>query len=119
MRKTLDHIAQAIYDKKGFNILALDIRDVSNLTDYFVIAEGNVDRHVKAIAQEVKDQLKEIGYEPLHMEGDATSDWIVMDYGNILIHLFIPEMRQKYRLEELWHEGEVVDLKIDVAEGEV
>jgi len=114
----LNEVAQAIFDKKGFNILALDISEVSTLTDYFLIAEGNVDRHVKAISDEVIDRLSQLGQKPLHVEGGDSADWIVLDYGEILIHLFVPEKREKYRLEELWHDGEIVDLKIDITDNE-
>lgn len=108
----LNDIAQIIYDKKGFNILAIDVRGVSTLTDFFIIAEGTVDRHVRAICSTLQEQMKEIGYPPLHVEGAESGDWIVMDFGYILIHLFIPELREKYALENLWKEGQVVDLNI-------
>ncbi len=109
--KTLDVIAQAIYDKKGFNILALDVRGISTLADYFVIAEGNVDRHIKALSHEIKESLKPLGLHPFHVEGEG-DDWIVLDYGDIIIHLLIPEMRDKYALEDLWKKSKIVDVKI-------
>ncbi len=110
----LNVIAQTVFDKKGFNILALDVRDVSTLTDFFLIAEGTVGRHVRAISIALEDVLTQLGYEPLHIEGKATGDWIVMDYGVILIHLFQPDLREKYALEQLWNEGKVIDLEIEV-----
>lgn len=112
--KLLDLAAQTIFDKKGFNILALDVRGLSTLTDYFLIAEGNVDRHVIALAHDVRDKLEESGEKPLHMEGITQGDWLVMDYGDFIIHIFQSEEREKYALEELWHEAKVVDLKIKV-----
>lgn len=112
--KVLNTIAQAIYDKKGFNILALDVYGLSTLTDYYVIAEGNINRHVRALAFAIKDKLREEGLEPFHMEGEQTGDWLVMDYGDIIIHLFVPEIREKYALEELWKEAKIVDVKIVV-----
>lgn len=112
--KTLDLAAQTIFDKKGFNILALDVRDICSMTDYFIIAEGNVDRHVIALSHDLKDQLKKEGERPIRVEGDKTGDWLVMDYGNFIIHLFQPEYREKYQLEELWHDAKVVDLDIKV-----
>lgn len=114
--KTLDSIAQAIYDKKGFNILALDVRGFSTMTDYYVIAEGNIDRHVKAISQTIQDTLSEHGLKLLHIDGQKTPDWLVMDYGAIIIHLFIPDLREKYALEQLWKEAKIIDLHIDVKE---
>lgn len=111
---TLDTIAQAIYDRKGFNILAMDIREISSLTDYVVIAEGNVDRHVTAIAQSIEDALKETGITPMYVEGVRAGDWIVIDYIDITIHLFQPDFREKYALEELWRKGKIVDLNIEL-----
>ncbi len=111
----LNLIAQVIYDKKGSNILALDIRGLSNLTDYMVIAEGNVDRHVTSIARAIADELQEKGERPLHVEGLQTGDWVVMDYGQVMIHIFSPGLRSKYALEQLWGDSKIVDLEIDVS----
>jgi len=110
--KILDLIGQAIFDKKGSNILVLDVKGISTMTDYFVIAEGNVDRHVKAICQSIRDAMKAQGYQAIHVEGESDADWIVIDFGEFVIHLFVPELREKYALEELWREGKIVDLHI-------
>lgn len=115
MEKLLNLIAQVLYDKKGFNILALDVREVSSLTSYFIIAEGNVDKHVTSLAKNVIETLKKEGHVPIHVEGLETGDWIVIDYLEIVVHLFMPGMRQKYQLEELWREGQIVDLEISVS----
>lgn len=112
----LNTIAQAIYDKKGMNILALDIKDISSITDYVILAEGNVDRHVIAIAQAIKQALNGLGVKPLHMEGMQLGDWVVMDYGHIMVHLFMPGLRDKYQLEDLWKEGKIVDLQIAISQ---
>lgn len=111
--KLLDLIAQTIFDKKGFNILALDVRGVSTMTDYFMIAEGNVDRHVKALAQAIIERLEEVGISPLHVEGLQTADWVVLDYGDAIIHLLMQDLREKYALEELWKAGRLVNLHIE------
>lgn len=108
----LNAIAQTLYDKKGFNILALDVREVSTLTDFFIIAEGNVDKHVVSLAKEVIKVLKEQEEIPIHVEGLDTGDWVVVDYLEIVIHVFMPGMRERYQLEELWHDGKVIDLEI-------
>lgn len=109
----LNTVAQALYDKKGFNILAMDVRGISSLADYVIIAEGNIDRHVKALAYTIKDTLKELGVSPLYIEGEQSSDWIVLDYSAIVIHLFIPDFREKYALEQLWHDAAIIDVTID------
>jgi ribosome-associated protein len=111
--KILNSIAQSIYDKKGFNIFVLDVRNISNMTDYLVIAEGTVDRHVKAISQAITETVKPLGYRPWHTEGSQNGDWIVVDFGDIVVHLFIPELREKYALEELWKKGSIIDVNIN------
>ncbi len=110
----LNAIGQAIFDKKGSNILALDVRGISTLTDYVIIAEGNVDKHVISIAHAVIENLEKIGQKPLRVEGLRSGDWVVIDYLNIMVHLFMPGLRDKYQLEQLWREGHVIDLQIDV-----
>lgn len=117
--KDLNRVAQAIYDKKGFNILVLDVRGVSSMTDFFIIAEGTVDRHVKALSQTIADELGKIGQDPLHIEGQQEGDWVVLDYGDFVIHLFIPELRIRYSLEELWKDGKVIDVKLDTSKPEL
>lgn len=111
----LNVISQAIFDKKGMNILALDVRGLSTMTDFYVIAEGTVDRHVKAISKAVIDATHSIGYQAWHVEGDREGDWIVIDFGEIMVHLLIPDLREKYALESLWKQSKVVDVKIDIS----
>lgn len=113
----LNIVAQAIYDKKGGNILALDVRGLSSLTDYILVAEGNVDRHVMSIARGCLDAMNEIGEKPAHVEGLQSGDWIVLDFVGLMVHLFMPGLRDKYALEKLWGESKIVDLQIDVSKG--
>jgi len=110
----LNVIAQAIYDKKGMNILALDVRGISTMTDYFIIAEGTVDRHVRALAGVIEDELHACKMRPMYVEGLQEGDWVVLDYGHVVIHLFTPELREKYSLEQLWQQGKIIDLEIKV-----
>jgi ribosome-associated protein len=112
LMKELNAIAQAIYDKKGFNILALDVRGISTLTDYVIIAEGTIDRHLKALCYTIKDKLGELGQKPLYVEGEQSGEWIVLDFSDVVVHLFIPEYREKYALEQLWHDAKIVDVQI-------
>ena len=111
----LNIIAQAIFDKKGINILGLDVHGISSLHDYVIIAEGNVDKHVTAIANAIIDTLAGHGIRPVYVEGIKTGDWVVIDYLQIAVHLFMPGMRDKYQLEQLWKEGSIIDLIIDVS----
>ncbi len=110
--RILNQVAQIIYDKKGVNLLALDLQNFSTLTDFVMIAEGYADRHVIGIGEAILKQLKDLGITPLHIEGLKEGDWVVLDFLNFMIHLFMPEWREKYRLEELWQEGKVLDLDI-------
>jgi ribosome-associated protein len=110
----LNAIAQTIFDKKGSNILALDVRGISTLTDYVIIAEGNIDKHVIAIANAIIQHLQQLGQPPMYVEGIKTGDWTVIDYLHIMVHLFMPGLRDKYQLEQLWREGHIIDLQIDV-----
>lgn len=112
--KQLQKIAQTIYDKNGFNILILDVKGICSMADYIIIAEGNVDRHVKALSDHIQDLLEEEGGSPFHIDGYHDAEWIVLDYSDFIVHLFTPEMREKYALEELWKKGKVVDVKIKI-----
>lgn len=109
---TLNLIGQAIFDKKGINILALDVRGISTITDFVIIAEGNVDRHVISLGKAIVEALEQAGEKPAHTEGLQSGDWVVLDYIEIMIHIFMPGLRDKYRLEDLWKEGKIIDLNI-------
>lgn len=109
-------IARIIYEKKGMNILALDVRGISSITDYVIIAEGNVDRHITSIAQGVSKQMKEVGTRTLRVEGVNSGDWVVLDYGEIMVHLFSSGLREKYSLERLWPESKIVALPTEIFE---
>ncbi len=109
----LQLIAQAIFDKKGFNILVLDLRKISTLVDYVIIAEGFVNKHVTAIADEVIAQARRVGLHPSYVEGRNEGDWVAIDFSSITVHLFQPAWREKYQLESLWREADIVDVFID------
>lgn len=111
----LSQLAQIIYDKKGSNILALDVKGLSTITDYLLIAEGNVDRHVISMAKTIIEVLGDRGEAPVHTEGLQSGDWVVIDCCEVIVHLFQPGLREKYSLEKLWNEGRIVDLEIDIS----
>ena len=108
----LNLIAQTIYDKKGINILALDVRGISFMTDFVLIAEGNVDRHVSAIGKAIIEALEKTGERTEYTQGLKEGEWAVLDFFDIMVHLFMPELRDKYQLEQLWKDGKIVDLTI-------
>lgn len=115
LKAMINLIAQIVYDKKGLNILGLDVKGVSTLTDYVIIAEGNVDRHVIAIANGILDALEERGVKVHHTEGLTEGDWVVLDFLDVMVHLFMPGLRDKYRLEDLWRDGSILDLEINTS----
>ena len=89
--------------------MLLDIRDVSILADYFVIGSTTSERQAKAIVDAVKQETKQtFDARPLRVEGEPATGWVLMDYGDVVIHLFTPETRSYYNLEELWQEGRIV-----------
>lgn len=109
-------VAQFLFEKKGSQIIALDVQGVSSTTDYLLIANGNVERHVLALATEVEKMTRrEVKMKPYHEEGKRNGDWVILDYFDLMIHLFIPSMRQKYQLDRLWPEARVIDLDLDLA----
>ncbi len=108
----IQQIAQALYDKKSTNIIAIDVRGISSITDYVIIADGNVDRHVSALATEIQHIMQDKGEKPVRIEGQQVGDWVVLDYFQLMIHLLLPDMRKKYQLERLWPEGKVIDLDL-------
>ncbi len=108
-------IAQALFDKQGMNILVLDVRGVSSLTDYVVIAEGYVDKHVVALAHYVETVLKDLGRIPARVEGYKAGDWVVLDYVDVMVHIFMPGLRDQYHLEGLWEKALIVDVPIRVS----
>jgi ribosome-associated protein len=101
--------AFAASEKKGEDLLILRLTALTEFTDYFVISTGNSTRQTQAMADEVTARLKEIQVRPLHTEGYATGEWILIDYGTFVVHLFTREARRFYDLERLWREAERVD----------
>lgn len=100
---------EVIADKKGEDVLLLDIRDVSILADYFVIGSTTSERQAKAVVESIKQETRQaFDVRPLHVEGESATGWILMDYGSVVVHLFAPELRAYYDLEGLWRDGRMV-----------
>ncbi|HZS53411.1 MAG TPA: ribosome silencing factor [Bryobacteraceae bacterium] len=107
--------ARAAESKKASEIRILDLRDVTSFTDYFIICSASNPRQGHAICDEVHKQLKEIGELPVSMEGYDRADWILMDYGDFIVHVFADSARSYYDLERLWRHAKPVDLPALVA----
>lgn len=101
--------------KKAVDIKAIHITDYSIVADYFVIATGTSNTHVKSLADELEYEMSKLGIEPNHIEGKATG-WIVLDYGTVIVHIFTGESREYYNLERLWSDAEDVDLSDVITE---
>ena len=108
--------AKVLDKKKAASVKALRVRDLTVLADYFVIASGTSATHVKSLAEEVEFQLEQQGVKPLRTEGMDARNWIILDYGEVIVHVFYPEARSFYDLEHLWADGEELDLAPYLAE---
>lgn len=107
---------KAIDSKKGLNIKVIKVDDISVLADYFVIATGTSSTHVKALANEVEYKLKEAGNTVSHIEGYRSNSWILLDYVDVIVHVFSDEAREYYDLDRMWADGEVIDISDVIAE---
>ncbi len=106
--KILALAANALNEKKAVDLKAIKIGDLTVLTEYFLIASGTSSTHVRALADEVEDKLKEEGLTPHHIEGRSTG-WYVLDYGSVIVHVFTRDQREFYGLEKMWADGEEID----------
>ena len=101
-------------DKKAFDVVALDLREIASFTEFFVIASGANQRQVQAIADEIKEQLKkQYSASPVRVEGYATGEWVLVDYGDFVVHIFNKEAREFYDLARLWRDARKVVLPED------
>jgi ribosome-associated protein len=100
-----DRIAAVASDKKAADIRMLDVADLVGYTDYFLICSGRTERQTKAIHDAVHEELKRDGVLPDRVEGEREARWILMDYGDCIVHIFTPDARAFYRLEQLWGEA--------------
>lgn len=106
----LDTVIKALDSKRAEDIRLLCIKDITVVADYFIIANGTSNTQTKALADEVEFQLKKKGVEPLRIEGYQTANWIAMDYGTFIVHVFYKETREYYNLERLWNDAEQIDI---------
>ncbi len=98
-------------EKQASDIVLLDLRKVTDFTDYFLICTGSVDVHARAIVDHIEDELRKIGWKPIHVEGAETGKWILMDYVHLVVHVFQPEARKYYSLERLWGDAPQIEVK--------
>ena len=102
-------LVDTLIDKKGSNILLLDIREQAVFSDYFILCNGDSDRQIRALTDAIVEAARDkASLRPRGTEGEAKSGWVLVDYGSIIIHLFSRDRREYYNLEELWSEAHVV-----------
>ena len=97
-----DLAVAALEDVKGQNLVVLDVRGRTSITDFMVLATGNSRRQVKALAESVVEAAREAGYRPLGVEGADVAEWVLVDLGDVVVHVMQPQVREFYRLENVW-----------------
>jgi ribosome-associated protein len=103
--------SESIFNKKGFDVTILDLRKLTPIADFFVICSADSDTQVKAIADEVEKNLKELGSRTWHREGFKSLNWVLLDYVDVVVHIFKKEIREYYNLERLWGDATVDKLE--------
>jgi len=103
--------AQAAADKKGTERVMLDLRKVASFTEYFLLVTGASTRQVQAITEAIEERLRENGKRPLHIEGKSGAEWVLLDYGDFIVHVFTGPSRKFYDLERLWRDAGRLELE--------
>ncbi len=101
--------ANAVNERKARDLFAVEVGDITILSDYLLMATATSSTHVRALAEEVEAKLSEVGIEPHHIEGKATG-WILLDYNEVIVHIFSREAREFYGLDRMWSDGNVINL---------
>ena len=107
-----DLVVDALDEIKGLDIVKLDVRDMTTVTDFMVLASGTSSRHVQALVDNVAEKAKEAGHKPIGVEGEEGGEWVLLDLQDTLVHVMLPKMREFYNLEKLWSLGPSADLAL-------
>lgn len=100
--KLCDLVVDALEEVKARDIVRLDVREMTTVTDYMVVASGTSNRHVKALADAVAEKARAAGHRPVGIEGEEGSEWVLLDLQDVLVHVMLPRVREFYKLEKLW-----------------
>lgn len=106
----LERAAGAVLERNARSAVVLDLRGLSDAADYFLIASGDSDTHTRAIADNVREKLEEAGFRPVGVEGHGPGRWILLDYVDVIVHIFLPRVRDFYQLERLWGDAPRAEL---------
>ena len=98
-------VVEALDDIKGQDIVKLDVRDLTTVTDYMIVASGTSNRHVQALVDNVAEKAREAGHKPIGVEGEEGGEWVLLDLQDALVHVMLPKVREFYNLEKLWSMG--------------
>jgi len=101
-------MVDAAADKKAQDIVLFDVKDISSLADYFIVCSAQVERQIRAIAEGIEEALDAVDVPPYRREGTPADGWVLLDYGDVIVHIFSTEQRDYYRLEQLWENAHLV-----------
>jgi len=113
------HIGELMLEKKALDVRILDVSDIASFTDYFVICSSESEPQTKAIADHIRDELRDNGFRPSHVEGYQHLKWVLMDYYNVIVHIFHVDTRSYYGIERLWADATITEVKDELDEGTV
>ena len=109
-KKISESIGNLILDKKGSKIKILDVRELTSLTEFFIVCTSDSGPKTRAITYHIKDELKKNGIIPWHIEGLEKMEWVLLDYVNIVVNIFNPETRAYYNVERLWSDAKIIEI---------
>ena len=110
-KELVDIVVNLIQSKKGYNITVIDLRELSAMADYFVICSANANTQVKAVADEVDKRLRKDGIKCYHKEGYSALNWVLLDYFDVVVHVFKKDSREFYNLEKLWGDAKFTEIE--------
>ena len=113
MNKLIENIIECIKNKKGYDIVVLDVKKVSSLTEYFIVCSSDSDPQTRSITNHLKKELSKKKIKPFQIEGLDYCEWVLMDYFDVVIHIFKKEIRDFYNIERLWADAKIKKIKND------